>query len=390
MSLHRRRIKIAGLAGLAMILPIIAACSSSGGGSNSTATTGAGTANAASTPQAGGTSSSACATQAASTVASNLTVPSGYSMPSTTVSAAPLKGKLVVAIAEDESIPDDGYWITGVKQAAGIIGAHVQVINGQGTTTGEASAIAEAINLHPGAILIWGITETSVSGAIDSLKASGIPWDNVYDANGNGSYQISVNWPDVGKLEADYVLSQTDCKANTVVFYSTVFSASIVPEVNAYKQEIAAKCPSCQTTEMDVDPTKIATSIQPDTVAALQRQPNTNYFLAGYDGEASYIIAGIQQAGKKIPVIGNTGTTDNVNNVANGTPQVADVEHVSDGELAFMSFDDALRIQAHKPAAVQWYPLPDVLITPTNVQQAKAYLNGTGYVADFTKLWGLG
>jgi ribose transport system substrate-binding protein len=380
MSLRRRRTTVAGFVGLTMILPIIAACSS--GGSSSGTTT-----NAA-TQQASSASASSCVKQATAAVSSSTQVP-GFSMP-TDVSASPLKGKLVVAVAEDESIPDDVTWIGGIKQAAAIIGAHVQVIDGQGTPTGESAAIQQAINLHPGAILIWGVTESSVSGAISALKSSNIPWDNVYDSTGNGSYVVSINWDAVGKLEADYVLSQTNCQANTVVFTSSVFTVSIVPEVNAYKQEITAKCPSCRTTVIDVDPTKIATGIQPDAVAAVQRDPSVNYFLAGYDGEASYIISGIQQIGKKIPVIGNTGTSVNVDNVASGTPQVADVEHAPVPELAFMSFDDALRQLAHQPAAAQWYPLPDVLITPTNVKQAESYLSSTAYVSDFTKLWGLG
>jgi ABC-type sugar transport system substrate-binding protein len=378
----RSRSVITGLAGLAIIAPALAAC---GGGSSGGSSAGA-------QPTTSATAAAdSCVSDATSAVASNLNVP-GFSVPGA-VSAAPLKGKLVVAVAEDESIPDDDTWIAGIKQAAADIGARVQVINGQGTTTGETTAIKQAISLHPAAIVIWGVTESSVSGAVSALKSSGLPWDNVYDGAGNqtstGKYIISVNWDEVGKLEADYVLSQTKCKPDSVVFTSSVFTASIVPEVNAYKAEIAAKCPSCKTKVIDLDPSKLATSIQPDTVAALQRDPNVNYFLAGYDGEASFINAGIQQAGKKVPVIGNTGTSDNVKNVATGTPQVADVEHVPVGELAYASFDDDLRQLAKMPAAAQWYPLPNILITPSNVAKAQAHLNSTAYEADMKKVWGL-
>lgn len=388
MRVRGRRIG-AGLAGMAVIAAMLAACSSGSSGSSSAASQPSTSAAAsAGTASASAAAASGCASNMASAVSSATTVPS-FSMPGD-VSAAPLKGKLVVAIAEDESIPDDVTWISGLNQAAPLIGAHVQVINGQGTTTGETAAIQQAISLHPAAILIWGITETSVSGAISSLKASGIPWDNVYDNTGNGKYIISINWVDVGKLEADYVLSQTNCKPDSVVFTSSVFTTSIVPEVNAYQAEIAAQCPSCKTTIVNLDPTTIATAIQPDTVSALQRDPNVNYFLAGYDGEASYIIAGLQQVGKKIPVIGNTGTSVNVTNVATGTQQTADVEHVPVPELAFASFDDVLRQLAHRPAAAQWYPLPNILITPSNVKAAQAHLSSTSYVADFKTIWGLG
>jgi ribose transport system substrate-binding protein len=382
----------AGLAGITIIATMLAACSSGSSGSSSAASQDTGAAAASTAPAsaaaASGAAAGGCVSKMASTVSSATAVPA-FSMPGD-VSAAPLKGKLVVAVAEDESIPDDVTWISGLNQAAPLIGAHIQVINGQGTTTGETAAIQQAISLHPAAILIWGITETSVSGAISALKASGLPWDNVYDNTGNGKYIISINWVDVGKLEADYVLSQTNCKPDSVVFTSSVFTTSIVPEVTAYQQEIAAQCPSCKTTVINLDPTTIATDIQPDTVAAVHRDPNVNYFLAGYDGEASYIIAGLQQVGKKIPVIGNTGTSVNVTNVASGTPQTADVEHVPVPELAFMSFDDVLRQLAHLPAAAQWYPLPNILITPANVTAAQAHLSSTAYEADFKTIWGLG
>jgi len=373
----RSRNTAAGLAGMAVIAALLAACGSSGS---------AGSSSASSTASSG--TASACVSKMTSAVSSALTVPS-FSLPGN-VSAAPLKGKLVVAVAEDESIPDDVTWLAGIKQAAQVIGAHVQAINGQGTTAGETTAIEQAISLHPAAILIWGVTETSVSGAVSALKASHLPWDNVYDNTGNGKYIISINWTQVGKLEADYVLSRTGCKPDSVVFTSSVFTTSIVPEVNAYKQEIAAQCSSCKTTIVNLDPTTIATAIQPDTVSALERDPNVNYFLAGYDGEASYIIAGLQQAGKKIPVIGNTGTSANVTYVATGALQSADIEHVSDNELAFMSFDDVLRQIAKLPAASEWYPLPNILITPSNVKAAQAHLSSTAYAAEFKKIWGLG
>jgi ribose transport system substrate-binding protein len=374
----RSRSKAAGLAGTAVVATLLAACGSSGSpAANSTAS-----------QQPSGTTASACVPKMVSAVSSAASVPP-FSVPGN-VTASPLKGKLVVAVAEDESIPDDVTWIGGIKQAAQLIGAHVQVINGQGTTTGETNAVQQAISLHPAAILIWGITETSVSGAVSALKASHLPWDNVYDNTGNGNFLITINWQDVGKLEADYVLSKTNCKPDSVVFTSSVFTSSIVPEVNAYKQEIAAQCPSCKTKVIDLDPTTIATAIQSDTVAALQRDPDVNYFLAGYDGEASYILAGLQQAGKKIPVIGNTGTASNVTNVATGTQQTSDIEHVPVPELAYMSFDDALRQMAKMPAAAQWYPLPNILITPSNVKAAQSHLSSTAYVGDFKKIWGLG
>jgi ribose transport system substrate-binding protein len=306
------------------------------------------------------------------------------------VSAAPLKNERIVAIPYTLSISDDGNWLAGVKQAASLVGANLQSINGQGTTTGETSAIEQAISLKPAAILLFGVTETDVSAAISDLKASRIPWDDVYDNTGNGGYKINADNPAVGKLEAEYVLSQTACHPDSVAFTSSVFTANVVLEVNAYSAEIKSVCPSCTTTIVNIDPTQISTVVQPDTVNALLRDPKVDYFLAGYDGLASYMDAGISQSGKKVPLIGNTGTILNVQAVADGQPQVADVEHVSDNELAYMSIDDALREIAGVAPAAEWWPVSNLLITPANAVAAEKYLASTSYIASFKKIWGLG
>ena len=47
-------------------------------------------------------------------------------------------------------------------------------------------------------------------------------------------------------------------------------------------------------------------------------------------------------------------------------------------------------VLAHLPAAAQWYPLPNILITPANVTAAQAHLSSTAYEADFKTIWGLG
>lgn len=350
----------------------VAAC----GGSSAGAT---GNANSTS----GGTAQ--CASQASSAVNSAGAIPGG-SLP-TPIASSNLRGKLVVAIPETLSIPDDGVWVNGIKSAAKVVGARVQVIDGGATPSGETRAIQQAISLRPAAVATYGVVTSNVSGALQSLDSAKIPL--VAYAPGIptvAKYSIDNDWPGIGKLEADYVLARTNCKADALIFTSSIFT-NITVEVNSTVAEFKRLCPSCQARVINVDVTKLATSVTPQTVAALQRDPNVNFIIGAFDALATYIIPGVQQAGAHVKVISNTGTQQNVENVKNGNVQIADIEAVPTAELGWATMDDMLRAASGQPSAKTWNPLPTLLITSHNVDQASAYLTNSDYVSKFKAEW---
>jgi ribose transport system substrate-binding protein len=303
------------------------------------------------------------------------------------VNATALKGKLLVAVPETLSIADDGVWVKGLKAAAKTVGAHVRVIDGHGTPNGETRAIKQAISLHPQVVATYGVVTTNIKSAVAALNKANIPL--VSYAPGipsKAKYTIDNNWPAIGKLEADFALAQTNCKLDAAVFTSSIFT-NITVEVKALKKEVAKRCPQCKLRVINVDVSKIATDVKPQTVSAIQRDPNLNFMIAAFDQLATYIIPGIEQVGSDVKVIGNTGTSQNVENVKSGSPQIADIEEVPTPELGWITMDDALRAASGQPAADEWSQLPQLLITQDNVKKAVNYLHNTSYVSAFQSNW---
>jgi hypothetical protein len=89
-----------------------------------------------------------------------------------------------------------------------------------------------------------------------------------------------------------------------------------------------------------------------------------------------------------VPIISNTGTSQNLTQVEQGS-QAADIEAVPTAELGWMTLDDAMRAISGQVPAAQWLKLPVFLITPGNVSAAKSYEASTSYTSQFKTLWGV-
>jgi ribose transport system substrate-binding protein len=367
---------------------LLAGCSSSSSGGQPSAT---GQSSAGAQSSAAGQSSASAAS--ASCVSAANQGRTGFSTAPTlqmpaAIDGKKFSGKTIVAIPESYAIPDDAVWVSGLQAAAASVGVKVKVILGGGTPNTETQAIQEAISQNPAAVATFGIVSASVSSGVSALAKANIPLI-AYEPGfpTTVKYVVEGNWPAIGKLQADYMLAETGCKLNGVIFTSSAFS-NITEQVNATTAEITRLCPSCQSQVIDVDPTQLATTLQPDTVDALQKDPNVNYLMGAYDGLTGFMIPGVKQANSKVPIISNTGTTQNLTQVEQGT-QAADIEAAPTAELGWMTLDDAMRAIAGEPPAAQWAKLPIFLITSANVTAAKSYLSSTAYESQFKSLWGV-
>lgn len=351
-----------------------------GGGSSS------GSAGPAATSGSVANDASACVATVTKSVQAAQSIPS-LPAPSA-VPASRLTGKLVVAVPDTLAIPSAAVWVSGVKAAAKAVGANLRIIDGQGTPSGQTAALQQAANLRPAVVVMYGIVTSNVSGGVSTLASAHIPLVASYPGiPTTAKYAIDSNWRGIGVLEADYALEQTKCDLDAVLFTSSVYT-NITVQVNAAVAEIKKQCPTCKSRVINEDVSKLATSVQPDTVAALQRDPKANFVIAAYGGLASFILAGLDQAGSSsVHVITNTGTSQNVDYVRQGKAQTADIEAVPAEEQGWISMDDAVRAVGSDAPLTQWNPLPVLLITSSNVSQATSYLASTAYETQFKTAW---
>jgi ribose transport system substrate-binding protein len=305
-----------------------------------------------------------------------------------------LKGKLVVAIPESESLPIDVVWVNALKGALNTVGANLRVIDGGGTPSGEAQALQQAAALKPAAVLTWSITISTAPSAFQALKSKGIPvvtiaagWP-VSSYSGDYPYAIHNAFTGIGKLMADFALSQTKCSLHAAVFTSSIFPAQVAV-ANAIKAEVNTLCAKCSTTLGDIEVTALATNAGSQAVAAVQSSPDTNFIIPTYAAMAGYMVPALKQAGKNVPIVSAIGSDQNVTMVEQGQ-QAAEVESFPTQEEAWFTVDDALRAVNGLPPG-PWSALKGFIFTSGNVAQAKQFLSAgsPGYQDTFKKLWGV-
>jgi ribose transport system substrate-binding protein len=386
---HGRR-RLSAPIWIALVTAICGLTLSACGSSSSDATAPSGASTGASSDASGCVSQATQAvkaSQAPPTLPSNLqALPAG--------GADKLKGKLVVAIPESESLPIDVVWVNALKGALGAVGANLRVIDGGGTPSGEAQALQQAAALKPAAVLTWSITISAAPSGFQTLKDKGIPvvtiaagWP-VSSYSGEYPYAIHNAFTGIGKLMGDFALSQTKCDLHAAVFTSSIFPAQVAV-ADAIKAEVKALCTKCSTTLEDIEVTALATNAGPQAVAAVQSNPDTNFIIPTYAAMAGYMVPALKQAGKNVPIVSAIGSDQNVTMVEQGQ-QAAEVESFPTQEEAWLTVDDALRAVNGLPPG-PWQALKGFIFTSDNVAQAKQFLStgSPGYQDTFKKLWGV-
>jgi ribose transport system substrate-binding protein len=395
----RRLVRVPGsiVAAAAICAVSLAACSSSSSSSPEAAQSAASSTAAASAAASGGSASdSSCTSTATQAVQAAETPPS---LPAS-LSALPasgadkLKGKLVVAVPQSESFGTDIDWVNGLKAATAAVGANLRIIDGQGTPSGEAQALSQAATLKPAAVLTWAITITAAPSAFQMLKSKGIPV--VTDAGGWPVSSYSTDYPyainnamvGVGKLEADYALSKSNCNLHAAVFTSSIFPSQVAVAASL-RSEVSSLCSSCTTSLGDVAATSLATAAGPQAVAAVQSNRATNFIIPTYAAMLGYMIPALKQAGMNVSTVSAIGSDQNVTLVEQGA-QSAEIESYPTAEFSWFAVDDALRALNGLPPG-PWSGVPSFIFTSANAAQAKQYLatGSAGYQDKFKQLWGV-
>jgi ribose transport system substrate-binding protein len=202
---------------------------------------------------------------------------------------------------------------------------------------------------------------------------------------------IDPRYRKAGRLEADWVIKDTNGQANTLV----VNSADIVPSngiVAAIKDEFARYCgSSCKVTVIN-EPGNAWPKIQGAVQSALVKDPTINYVIPLYDSMSQWVVPAIQAAGR-------TGKVHIA--TYNGTPfvmkmlQTGDVVRMEVGEnldwLGWASMDQIMRVlTGTKPVKDEHTALR--VFTKQNIGQAgKPPKEDVGYGAayrkGYNKLW---
>jgi ribose transport system substrate-binding protein len=319
--------------------------------------------------------------------------------------AAGARGKRVVYIPVDNSIPFFAPISNQMKEAFASVGVDFDVCDGKGNPGQWATCIDDAVGRKAGAIIIDSFTTSSVQASLDKARAAGV---KIIDGN-NGDpgtvppaadARVSFPYSLAGRLVSDWIIADSGGNANVLIIQSP--ESGNVPDLvgKGYKAELTDKCPTtCKVKVADVSFADWATRLQSTVQSQLAADPTINYVIPIYDGMSTYVVPGIQAAGAtgKVKVATFNANLDPMKKMAAGGAVSVDVGS-SQAYEGWAYADQALRlITGQQPLGDQLVPVR--VFTAQNVDQLQltreAELSGewfgdSSYKDEYKKLWRVG
>ncbi len=322
-----------------------------------------------------------------------------------------IKGKVIFNIPVTSAVP----YVISVDQAAAQVakkyGAKWVEYTNQGTPTQWTAGINQAIAQHANVIILaQGIAVNLIVPAMQKAKAAGIPVVITHDfqndqqntppptgpgAAVNKLTKAFVNVPfwEAARLEADYVIAQTNGKADDVIFTSPD-----VPPSNgitaAMTKEFKDHCPDCKVKVITVPLADWATKIAPQTQSSLTSDPSINWVTPIYDSMSLYAQQGITAAGKmgSVHIASYNGTPAVMKLIQSGNIMSMDVgENIT--WLAYATMDQVGRVITASPIVASGNEqTPLRVFTKANINEAGTPPTpnlgyGNAYVTGYGALW---
>jgi ribose transport system substrate-binding protein len=357
---------------------------------------GGGTASPAASAAASSGASNDIVAQAKQFVADQLSAKAGWDGPASGPKAQ-AAGKTIVFVGADLTNGGIAALSDGVKEAAGVIGWEVKIIDGKASADGRTQAMNQAIALKPAGIILGGFDAAEQKTAIQTAAGQKIPvvgWHAGSKAGPDTTTGLFTNVTtdplQVSKMAADYAIADSDGKAGVVIFTDSQYQIA-VDKANAIQDEIK-KCSTCTVLSYEDSPIAEAQQKMPPLVASLLQKngDKLTYLLAINGNYFAGSRAALIDAGKK--------GTDAPYAVAAGDGDAAEFQRIRDGDYQKASVAEPLYLQAwqlvdelnravagEKDSA---YVAPPGLITKETVPTGNVFDPKSAYRENYKKIWG--
>jgi ribose transport system substrate-binding protein len=310
--------------------------------------------------------------------------------------ASAARGKRVFVIPYTSAIPFLKEINDSMVEVGKRYGVKVTVYNNQGQPSQWVQGLNQAIAQQASAIIL-GAPPEQLGPQLKQAKAAGIPvnvlhlYDRVMPRPRDVTSTVFAPFTKAARLEADWVIMDTEGKANAVIITDNTVPPSRYI-VSAMQAEFRAHCPGCDTKIIDVPAPDWGTKMQPATQSALLADPGVNYLIPIYDSMSQFAIPGIVAAGRsgEVKIASYNGTPFVLNDIRTENTVAMDVGESQDW-LGHANMDQVMRmITGHKP-------LPDVetpirVFNQSNIAEAgnppdpnRAF--GSSYVSGYRTVW---
>jgi ABC-type sugar transport system substrate-binding protein len=283
-------------------------------------------------------------------------------------------------------------YYAGAKAAADTLGLKLTVVNLPPDPKGTSIAWDQAVSENPTAVLLTGGNLNLASKQVKALAAKNVP----LISSGTPGPEVTTNvqppaaFARLGVLEADYVTSESDGKAN--VLYVEMPQVPLLTAVSqGFKQEIAKNCPDCSVDSISVKVEDIGRTIPGQIVSHLQSHPDVDWIILPVGDSVAGVPEALQGAGiDGVKIVSGGGSKANWSYIREGKAQVMDLAQ-DNTLLGWWMMDRAVRAIAGE--ADETAPnVPVQILRKDNIDFDinKGYTAVPNFERQFTAAWGVG
>ena len=217
--------------------------------------------------------------------------------------ASVAKGKTIGWVSVTTDIPFTQEMLSGARAAAKVLGFKLELCNGKGQVSEWVRCYDRFIAQKVDIILSQSIDPRILKSSIGAANKAKIP---VVTTSSNFS-EAKTLWPGtlaedsqpfrlVSRLMGDSAVVDSNGKANALIITSNeVFVAP--GQVKAIQGEFTKYCPStCKSKVVNIAIADWVTKIPTVVQSSITANPDLNYVIPLYDGEAPFAIAGVHAA----------------------------------------------------------------------------------------------
>ncbi len=165
----------------------------------------------------------------------------------------------------------------GVKEAAAAIGWTYREIDGQGSVSGQSTALSQAIALKPDALIVGGSDAVEQKAGLEAAVAEGIKivgWHSGPKAgplDGTPVFaNVTTDSMEVAKVAAMKAIADSDGKAGVVIFADSTYAIAIAK--GRAMEAVIKKCSGCTVLSFQDTPlADVSTRIPQLTTTMLQQ-----------------------------------------------------------------------------------------------------------------------
>ena len=345
--------------------------------------------------------SNAACVQAATASVSKATAPASTWDGPTTGSKAQT-GKFIVYVSSDQQNGGSSGVGKGVQEATTAIGWKFQIIDGQGTVTGQSNAMSQAIALKPAGIVLGGFDGESQKTLVQQATSAGIKvvgWHAGAAAGPIADIGVFTNVSSdpvaTAKLAADYAIAQSKGNAQAVILTDSQYSVA-VKKSTTMQDEIKGCGNDSVLSYEDTPLADVSTRMGPLITSLLQRYGTKLNWMLGINdlyfdfGAPALQSAGIGSGGPPQFISAGDGSVSAYNRIRQGQYQAATIPEPLNLE-GWQIVDELNRAIAGAPASGY---VPQVhLVTKDNISvdggPQNIYDPGNGYRDQYKKIWGI-